>query len=124
MISRNAVNDPSYMAIKKRDSQDFFKFIMRNEHQTNKYNLKLLVETFGDEQAHQLYNDDAHGALTDAVALCKVSTGRHLHQRFKDWLLFSTLSTAAEDPSYSRPALPSGTVDLQCRRPNISLLPG
>ena len=121
MIDRNAVNAPSYKAIVKRDSQDFFKFIMRNEHQTMKYNLQLLVETFGDEQCRQLFNDDAHGALTDAVALCNVSTG-HLHQRFKDWLLLSRLSTAAEDHHSSSLALSSGT-DLQYRRPTLSVLP-
>ena len=112
MIFRNAVYAPTYDAIPKRDSQVFFQFIMRSEFETNKFNLPLLVKTFGDERGRQMYNDDAHGALTDAVALCNVSTG-YLSQRFKDWLL---LSTGAEDQS-------SGAVGLQLRRPTLEYLP-
>ena len=111
MIFRNAVYAPTYDAIQKRDSQVFFQFIMRNEFETNRFNLPLLVETFGDERGRQMYNDDAHGALTDAEALCNVSTG-YLSQRFKDWLLFST----AEYQS-------SGAVDLPLRRPTVKYLP-
>ena len=44
LLTRFGQDSESYRAIEKRDSQDFYKFVMRRDFQSTKYGMKAIVE--------------------------------------------------------------------------------
>ena len=91
LVENNLVPVPSYEKIDKVDSQDFYKFIMREEYGISKYGMAAIVQQFGSYQVNEKYNSGAHGALCDAEVLAQITTSQQLKVRFKDWLSFGKL---------------------------------
>ena len=74
LLSRLGQHSESYERIERRDSQEFYKFVMRRDFQSSRYGMKAIVERFGDPRTKAQYKDSARGALFDAETLAKIST--------------------------------------------------
>ena len=86
-LLRKTKDSPSYERVERVDSQKFFKRVMRRDHGEAKHGMKTIVDYYGDPATKAAHEVGAHGALCDAEALCAVSTGPTLYDRFKDWLI-------------------------------------
>ena len=80
LIKKHNISTPNYSRVKKVDSQNYFKKLLR------KFGMRGIVEEFGDRELQRKYSSKAHGALFDAEALCQISTGRKLKVNFKEFL--------------------------------------
>ena len=66
------------------DTQGFFKQVQ--DQNNRNHGMKTIVEDWGNGNIKKLYQQGAHGALTDAICLAKLCYCRKLKDRFQDWL--------------------------------------
>ena len=102
MLRKSNQESPSYGAIRKVDSQKFYKSVMSREYKMAKYGMQTIVPMLGDSATKTAYMANAHSALCDAESLCSVSTGQRMMTRFKDWLVWEE-DMDEEYLSFSKP---------------------
>ena len=76
-----------HFRIEKRDSRPFYKYVMKHDHNENRFKLSLVVEKCGNASTKLLYQSGSHSAAVDARCLAKLSTEDKLGERFLSWLL-------------------------------------
>ena len=102
MLRKSNQESPSYGAIRKVDSQKFYKSVMSQEYKMAKYGMQTIVSMLGDSATKTAYMANAHSTLCDAESLCSVSTGQRMMTRFKDWLVWEE-DMDEEYLSFSKP---------------------
>ena len=70
-LSRLGRHSESYERIERRDSQEFYKFVMRRDFQSSRYGMKAIVERFGDPRTKAQYKDSAQGL--SSIRMCQES---------------------------------------------------
>ena len=69
------------------DSTKFYTHVMK-ERGSNKCKMSVIVDILGWPSLREYYQNNSHGALGDAVALCKLSMSPKLMKRFLGWSYF------------------------------------
>ena len=81
---RRQKETPNFERLERRDSTQFFKFIMWREYKSLKYGMKTLVTKFSESQTEP--ESGAHGAHNDAMALASICTYPKVRKRFAEWV--------------------------------------
>ena len=102
MANRRNKAMPNFERIERRDSTQFFKFIMWNEYKSLKYGMKTIVTQFSDSQTE--FESGAHGALNDAMALASICTCPKLRKRFADWKVLGSLRDLEDMKEFVKPS--------------------
>ena len=76
-----------FESIEYIDSKGFYQYLMQ-QRGIRQSKMSVIVRELGWRELIEFYDQNSHGALSDAEVLCKLSTSKKLLKRFLGWKHF------------------------------------